>query len=213
MVTQEIEFEPHFFYSPGNQLQDVMPFAEASAGQQATSLLSVLLNQEGSPLLIDQPEDDLDNRALNDIIESIWKAKNKRQLIFTSQNAKLVVNGDAELVVCCHYKESNQQTQCEVKYEGAIDDAKIKNEIISIVEGGEKAFKIRKVWILTKHLSPTMVSVTPPLEQRKKNYFKPLKKAFPYQPDSGRSSTEPVSQSSKKFKKDKNSKYPPFPYD
>ncbi|HLR49877.1 MAG TPA: AAA family ATPase [Candidatus Sphingobacterium stercoripullorum] len=144
MVTQEIEFEPHFFYSTGNEMQDVIPFAEASAGQQATALLSVLLNQEGSPLLIDQPEDDIDNRAINDIIGSIWKAKNKRQLIFTSHNANLVVNGDAELVVCCDYKESSQQTQGEIKYEGAIDNPEIKNEITLIMEGGEKAFKLRK---------------------------------------------------------------------
>ncbi|MGC9352753.1 MAG: TrlF family AAA-like ATPase [Mariniphaga sp.] len=144
MVTQEIEFEPHFFYSTGNEMQDVIPFSEASAGQQATALLSVLLNQEGNPLLIDQPEDDIDNRAINDIIENIWKAKNKRQLIFTSHNANLVVNGDAELVVCCDYKESSQQTQGEIKHEGAIDNPEIKKEITLIMEGGEKAFKLRK---------------------------------------------------------------------
>jgi len=144
MVTQEIEFEPHFFYSTGNEMQDVIPFSEASAGQQATALLSVLLNQEGNPLLIDQPEDDIDNRAINDIIENIWKAKNKRQLIFTSHNANLVVNGDAELVVCCEYKESSQQTQGEIKHEGAIDNPEIKKEITLIMEGGEKAFKLRK---------------------------------------------------------------------
>jgi chromosome segregation protein len=144
MVTQEIEFEPQFFYSTGNEMQDIIPFSEASAGQQATALLSVLLNQEGSPLLIDQPEDDIDNRAINDIIESIWFAKNKRQLIFTSHNANLVVNGDAELVVCCDYKESSKQTQGEIKYEGAIDNPEIKKEITLIMEGGEKAFKLRK---------------------------------------------------------------------
>lgn len=144
MVTQEIEFEPQFFYSTGNEMQDVIPFSEASAGQQATALLSVLLNQEGSPLLIDQPEDDIDNRAINDIIQNIWQAKNKRQLIFTSHNANLVVNGDAELVVCCDYKESSQQTQGEIKYEGAIDNPEIKKEITLIMEGGEKAFKLRK---------------------------------------------------------------------
>jgi len=144
MVTQEIEFEPKFFYSTGNEMQDVIPFSEASAGQQATALLSVLLNQEGSPLLIDQPEDDIDNRAINDIIQNIWQAKNKRQLIFTSHNANLVVNGDAELVVCCDYKESSQQTQGAIKYEGAIDNPEIKREITLIMEGGEKAFKLRK---------------------------------------------------------------------
>ena len=144
MLTQEIEFEPKFFYSTGNQMDDIIPFSEASAGQQATALLSVLLNQGGTPLLIDQPEDDIDNRAINDIIKNIWTAKNKRQLIFTSHNANLVVNGDSELVVCCDYKESSQQTQGEIKFEGAIDNPEIKNEITLIMEGGEKAFKLRK---------------------------------------------------------------------
>lgn len=144
MLTQEIEFEPKFFYSTGNQMEDIIPFSEASAGQQATALLSVLLNQGGTPLLIDQPEDDIDNRVINDIIKNIWTAKNKRQLIFTSHNANLVVNGDAELVICCDYKESSQQTQGEIKFEGAIDNPEIKNEITLIMEGGEKAFKLRK---------------------------------------------------------------------
>ncbi|KKM72894.1 hypothetical protein LCGC14_1415940 [marine sediment metagenome] len=144
MMTQEIDFEPSFYYSTGNAMEDTIPFSEASAGQQATALLSVLLNQEGIPLLIDQPEDDIDNRAINDITQNIWAAKNKRQLIFTSHNANLVVNGDAELVVCCDYKESSQQTQGEIKYEGSIDNTEIKNEITLIMEGGEKAFILRK---------------------------------------------------------------------
>lgn len=144
MLTQEIEFEPKFFYATGNQMDDIIPFSEASAGQQATALLSVLLNQEGIPLLIDQPEDDIDNRAITEIIENIWTAKSKRQLIFTSHNANLVVNGDAELVVCCDYKESSQQTQGEIKHEGAIDNSEIRDEITLIMEGGEKAFKLRK---------------------------------------------------------------------
>jgi chromosome segregation protein len=144
MMTQEIEFEPSFFYSTGNTMEDTIPFSEASAGQQATALLSVLLNQEGIPLLIDQPEDDIDNRAINDITQNIWAAKSKRQLIFTSHNANLVVNGDAELVVSCDYKESSQQTQGEIKFEGSIDNPEIKNEITTIMEGGEKAFILRK---------------------------------------------------------------------
>lgn len=144
MVTQEVEFEPTFKYATGNEMEDVIPFVEASAGQQATALLSVLLNQEGIPLLIDQPEDDIDNRAINDIIKNIWTAKQKRQLIFTSHNANLVVNGDAELVICCDYKESSQQTQGEIKLEGAIDNDEIRKEITIVMEGGEKAFKLRK---------------------------------------------------------------------
>ncbi|TXK95237.1 hypothetical protein BMR02_12980, partial [Methylococcaceae bacterium HT1] len=58
---------------------DEIPFEEASAGQQATALLNVLLNQDGFPLIIDQPEDDIDNRAIEKIITNLWGSKKKRQ--------------------------------------------------------------------------------------------------------------------------------------
>ena len=144
MATTEIEFNPEFKYQTGNEMGDVIPFADASAGQQATALLTVLLNQPGTPLIIDQPEDDIDNRAIEEIIKNIWAAKKKRQLIFTSHNANLVVNGDAELVVCCDYRESGSQTRGIIKAEGAIDFKTVREEITSVMEGGEKAFRLRK---------------------------------------------------------------------
>lgn len=144
LSASELEFNPEFYYTTNNQLGDVIPFREASAGQQATALLTVLLNQPGIPLLIDQPEDDIDNRAIDQIIKNIWDAKKKRQLIFTSHNANLVVNGDAELVICCDYRDSTSQTRGIIKEEGAIDKKTVRNEITSVMEGGEKAFKLRK---------------------------------------------------------------------
>ncbi|OWW25060.1 hypothetical protein B4Q04_10960 [Zobellia sp. OII3] len=140
----ELDFDPEFYYITSNELGDEIPFRDASAGQQATALLTVLLNQPGIPLIIDQPEDDIDNRAIDKIINSIWEAKKKRQLIFTSHNANLVVNGDAELVICCDYKDSSSQTRGIIKAEGAIDNTIIKSEITSVMEGGEKAFILRK---------------------------------------------------------------------
>jgi len=144
LATLKIEFTPDFKYTTNSEMEDVIPFSEASAGQQATALLTVLLNQPGTPLLIDQPEDDIDNRAIDDIIKNIWDAKKSRQLIFTSHNANLVVNGDAELVVCCDYREAGNQTRGTIKAEGAIDSKAVKDEITSVMEGGEKAFKLRK---------------------------------------------------------------------
>lgn len=144
IATTEIEFNPEFKYQTSNEMGDVIPFSEASAGQQATALLTVLLNQQGTPLIIDQPEDDIDNRAIEDIIKNIWDAKKNRQLIFTSHNANLVVNGDAELVICCDYRESGSQTRGIIKAEGAIDYKIVRDEITSVIEGGEKAFRLRK---------------------------------------------------------------------
>lgn len=84
------------------------------------------------------------NRAIDEVIKNIWDAKKHRQLIFTSHNANLVVNGDAELVVCCDYREAGNQTRGSIKAEGAIDTKAVKNEITSVMEGGEKAFRLRK---------------------------------------------------------------------
>src|SRR5207248_9580289 len=74
---------------------EYISFRNASAGQQATALLKTLLNQSGPPLIIDQPEEDLDNPVMLEVVVQLWKAKQKRQIIFASHNANLVVNGDA----------------------------------------------------------------------------------------------------------------------
>lgn len=123
---------------------EYIEFADASAGQQATALIHVLLNQEGPTLIIDQPEEDLDNQMVSEIAELICKSKKNRQLILTSHNANIVVNGDAELVACCDYRVLGDQSNGEVKHIGAIDMSDIRDVITKIMEGGEKAFMLRK---------------------------------------------------------------------
>lgn len=144
LASIKLDFLPKFFYQTHNEMGDKIPFEEASAGQQATALLNILLNQDGFPLIIDQPEDDIDNRAIEKIIKNLWRSKKKRQIIISSHNANLVVNGDSELVICCDYNETSEQTKGHIKYEGSIDKQEIRNEITSIMEGGERAFKLRK---------------------------------------------------------------------
>ncbi len=140
----ELSLNPKFYYSTNEKKDEYISFSDASAGQQATALLTVLLNQEGTPLIIDQPEDDVDSKMIRDVVESVWNAKSKRQLIFTSHNANFVVNGDAEQVICCDYKKAGDQTQGTIKQLGAIDNKSIKEEITLVTEGGEQAFKLRK---------------------------------------------------------------------
>jgi type III restriction enzyme len=137
-----IEDPPQFEYRAREA--DYIPFSEASAGQQATALLSTLLNQEGPPLIIDQPEDDLDNQVVLQVVERLWDAKKKRQLIFASHNANLVVNGDAELVVSCDYRTAGDHSGGKIKCQGAIDVEEIRTEITRVMEGGELAFKLRR---------------------------------------------------------------------
>lgn len=140
----ELEINPVFKYCTNKDTNEYIDFADASAGQQATALLTVLLNQQGAPLVIDQPEDDVDSKMSPDIVRQIWKAKTSRQLIFASHNANFVVNGDAELVICCDYVRAGDQTGGQIKCTGAIDNKFIKEEITTVTEGGKAAFKLRK---------------------------------------------------------------------
>ncbi len=134
--------EPMFEYR--TKEKQYIAFNAASAGQQATALLRVLLSQTGVPLIIDQPEEDLDSQVVQDVVSRIWEAKKGRQLIFASHNANLVVNGDAELVVACDYRKQGDQSGGRIKLEGAIDVPEVREEITRVMEGGEKAFLLRK---------------------------------------------------------------------
>ena len=116
-------------------------FEKASEGQRAAALLFMLLEQPGGPLIIDQPEGDLDNRIIAELTDKLHQAKQNRQLIFASHNANIVVNGSAELVGHLDIKESGDR---EFEYTGAIDKPEVCNVITSTMEGGEKAFKDRQ---------------------------------------------------------------------
>lgn len=122
---------------------DFLPFENASPGQQATALLSILLLQDGPPLIIDQPEDDLNMKIINEIVETLWQAKTHRQVIFASHNANLVVNGDAEYIICCDYRTTATESGGQIKCSGAIDVPEINHEIADVMEGGVEAFKLR----------------------------------------------------------------------
>ncbi len=116
-------------------------FEKASEGQRAAALLFMLLEQPGGPLIIDQPEGDLDNKIISDLTDCLHSAKQNRQLIFASHNANIVVNGSSELVGHLDVKDSGErQFECA----GAIDTPSICKVITSTMEGGEKAFKDRQ---------------------------------------------------------------------
>ena len=81
---------------------------------------------------------------MQEIVQQIWEAKKIRQLIFVSHNANLVVNGDAELVVWCEYRNAGDQTGGKIAGEGAIDVPPTREAIKRIMEGGEAAFSLRR---------------------------------------------------------------------
>jgi len=116
-----------------------------SVGQKATSILLILLAQEKRPLVIDQPEDDLDNRfVFKDVVERVRKVKDQRQLILATHNANIPVLGDAELIAVLEAEESGGKPTGRVEDTGSIDSSSIKRAVTLILEGGREAFRRRQ---------------------------------------------------------------------
>lgn len=114
---------------------------EHSLGQRASALIIFLLTlKESDLIIIDQPEDDLDNQTIyNDVIKVLKELKNTSQFIFATHNPNIPVLGDCEQVVSCKYDANVIDTNL-----GSIDDETIREEIVNIMEGGKEAFNNRK---------------------------------------------------------------------
>lgn len=112
-----------------------------SLGQRASALILFILTQHDSDVIIvDQPEDDLDNQVIyEELIQTIKKQKKDMQFIFATHNANIPVLGDAERVVTTLYNEDGTiELIC-----GTIDSSETHKDIVNIMEGGEEAFKKR----------------------------------------------------------------------
>jgi energy-coupling factor transporter ATP-binding protein EcfA2 len=113
---------------------------EGSPGQKTAALLAFLLSYGKEPIVLDQPEDDLDNHLIYDlIVTQLRNIKQRRQVIVVTHNANIVVNGDAELVVALRAR--NGQTQIETG--GSLQEKAVRKTICEVMEGGEKAFEQR----------------------------------------------------------------------
>jgi hypothetical protein len=121
---------------------DGKPLKEHSLGQRASALILFLLSQkENDILIIDQPEDDLDNQTIyKDVICEIKRLKGNMQFIFATHNANIPVLGDSEMLVVCQYVEG-KEIQINA---GSIDGSTIQGKVIQIMEGGKEAFDYRK---------------------------------------------------------------------
>ena len=116
------------------------PLDRLSAGQKATALLLLLFAQQNRILILDQPEEDLDNRFIyEDVVQILRELKGKRQIIIATHNANIPVIGDSELIIVL---ESHDE-KCKIVEEGSIDKDSIKEFVKRIMEGGEEAFRRR----------------------------------------------------------------------
>ena len=113
---------------------------KGSAGQKAAAILAFLLSHGNGPLIIDQPEDDLDNALIYDlIVKQIHENKNRRQLIIVTHNPNIVVNGDSELVHVLKFDGG----QVQIDQQGGLQESSIRESICTIMEGGRQAFEKR----------------------------------------------------------------------
>lgn len=110
-----------------------------STGQKCTTILPILLLDSDNPLLVDQPEDNLDNRFIYDtVVDSIRRVQDRRQIILITHNPNIPVLGEASRVFVL---TSNGQ-HARILNHGSVDDCK--EEIINLLEGGRDAFVQRK---------------------------------------------------------------------
>jgi len=118
------------------------PVYQLSSGQRCTTVLPVLFLLGNHPLIIDQPEDNLDNAYIfHQIVQPIRKQlKGHRQLILVTHNPNIPVSGDAEKV----FLMEADDTHGWVKAGGYIDEEEMPVEIQSILEGGKEAFGLRQ---------------------------------------------------------------------
>jgi len=117
-----------------------------SVGQRCTAVLGLVLAADEAPVVIDQPEEDLDNEFIFvELVPLLRRVKERRQVIVVSHNANIPVNGDAELVVALAI-QSGRGCQKEVDGKpavGALDRWEVKRAVEDIMEGSEEAFRRR----------------------------------------------------------------------
>lgn len=140
-------------FIPGDSLRvelrvddQIRPLEKLSPGQRATAVLLLLFALKGRMLILDQPEDDLDNRFVYEDVVQILRAQkgmrpgdSRRQIIAATHNPNIPVIGDAELVLALESRDN----RARIVGRASIDHSEIRELIKSIMEGGEEAFHRR----------------------------------------------------------------------
>ena len=119
------------------------PLDQLSTGQQCTAILHLLLLENDDPLIMDQPEDNLDNAFIAErIVTQLRGAKTERQFLFATHNANIPVFGDAEWIGI--FSSDGSHAQMPAEAQGSIDVPTIRERVAEILEGGREAFSQRK---------------------------------------------------------------------
>ncbi|MFH2046531.1 MAG: TrlF family AAA-like ATPase [Pseudomonadota bacterium] len=152
MQIEELELPPTTDIKLNVAADDQSPMWQSlenlSTGQKATAVLLLLLLESNAPLVVDQPEDDLDNRFISDgIVPKMREEKRRRQFIFATHNANIPVLADAELILgLTAYGEADQgKAKLSEEHMGSIDTKAVREMVEEILEGGKDAFEMRRL--------------------------------------------------------------------
>lgn len=161
-ITKEF-FDKSWFKVKYEVTYDGDNYNDMSQGKKAFVVLKMSLDCSESkcPIIIDQPEDDLDNRAIyTELVTYLKEKKKERQIILVTHNANVVVNADSELIIVANqhgihspnfndskfqYKfGSIESLECNPSCSTTLNQKTIKSHICEILEGGDKAFRLRE---------------------------------------------------------------------
>jgi|LGVF01.1.fsa_nt_gb DNA repair ATPase RecN len=119
---------------------DYSPLSELSVGQKCTALLIIALSEGIRPIIIDQPEDSLDNPSVyDDVVSKLRTGKEKRQFILTTHNSSVGVASDSDRFIIL----KSTAVQGDIECFGAIDRPNVRSEIIQHLEGGPEPYKLK----------------------------------------------------------------------
>ena len=138
----EIKVSKAVVMADESKTYQVRDFSILSLGQQQSILLSILLfSKSKTPLIIDQPEDNLDSEFIyKTLVRSLRSIKEHRQVIIVTHNANIAVLGDAELIIPLR----GASELSVIRDRGSIDTTETKDIVCTILEGSRKAFKRRQ---------------------------------------------------------------------
>ena len=112
----------------------------ASAGQRTAAILSLILTLEDTPLLIDQPEDDLDTKRISDlVVAGLRTLKSSQQIIVVTHNPNIPVNGGAEQIIHLGFNSGN----IRIQNIGALQNQEVRQAVCDVMEGGKDALDNR----------------------------------------------------------------------
>ena len=127
----------------GEQEANFRAIDDLSTGEQCTAVLHLLLLDNQDPLILDQPEDNLDNAFIAErIVSELRSAKLTRQFLFATHNANIPIFGDAEWIGVLSVEDNKGRILPE--QQGAIDVPAIQQLAAEILEGGKSAFNQRR---------------------------------------------------------------------